>query len=92
MIDTTKIEVALLYQAGDPPFVCGVSGMIDLDSLKRIQDDAVEDFLEFEDDSEDGTYFFDVEWMPAQVGQDGRIEIPGYWSLTLTEFKNTLEE
>ena len=79
MIIRNKIELAVFYQSGDDPFICGINGMIDTISLNEIEMDLVGDAWDFEDGS--GTYFFEAERILEQVGDGGRIEIGAHWEL-----------
>ena len=79
MISRDKIEVAVLHQTGDAPFICGINGMIDTASLNEIEMDLVGEAWDFEDGN--GTYFFEAERVLEQVGDGGRIEIGAHWEL-----------
>ena len=85
MISKDKIEIAMFYQEGVPPFVIGVNGMVDIDSMHLIEVEA--DYYVYENDKDDGTYFFDVEYIESQDSPDGRVEISAHWELTQTNFE-----
>ena len=79
MIIRNKIEIAVFYQSGDDPFICGINGMIDTASLNEIEMDLVGEAWDFE--SGDGVYIFEVEHVNAQVDGEGRTEIADHWEL-----------
>ena len=80
----TTIEV--LYQTGDPAFVCGAHGPVTSKMINDIEWDfdgnPGEGF-----DRGDGIYLFIPRWIKPQIGDEGRIELPGYWDLEEVGFK-----
>lgn len=78
--------IEVFYLEGESPFVCGVNGGIGDDMIEEIEKDLAESF-EFMDKGA-GTYLYRAAWQLPQVGDEGRIELPGYWDLELVRFQS----
>lgn len=86
--DQEKPIVEVFYQKGDDPFVCGLNGSTNggmgmIDEIEKDMIDNKEDAFPHGD----GQYLYIATWEPAQTGEYGRIELPGYWDLDLIAFK-----
>jgi hypothetical protein len=79
----TVIEV--FYQAGDPPFICGVSGHMTYDMFDKIEAQLEAEELELLT-SGDGTYLFRPWWQNAEYENGGLVD-GGYWNLEQLLFK-----
>ena len=79
------IEVFFLH--GHPPTVCGFYGHFHSDMIDAIEKDLEEnpDFM----DRGDGTYLYEARWESPQMGDEERVEIPGYWDLELVRYQPT---
>ena len=83
--------VEFFFSGQDKPFICGADGHV----TSVMMDDVEKEFLEeFELEGDDvfkeaGSYLFQVNRESAQTGEFGRVEIPEYWNLILTQFKPT---
>jgi len=82
--DREETLVEVFSQEGDPAFVCGLCGRPNGDMIKQIEKDlnANRSFM----DKGDGRYLYRVTYEEAQVGNEGRIELPAYWGLSLVAF------
>jgi hypothetical protein len=79
--------VEVFHQAGDPAFVSGAHGRITGGMIEDIEKELTnEDF-----NRGDGLYLFVPTWVHPQIGDEGRVELPGYWDLELVGFK-TIED
>lgn len=83
--DTAIIEV-FHYSEIDVPFVSGIIGPICLDTFKQIEKIIGEDRKELLTEGF-GSYIFMADWISPQIGDYGRLELNGYWELTLIEYK-----
>ena len=83
--DNKETIVEVFSQAGDPAFVCGLCGCTNGDMIERIEKD-IEDNRDEVLKHGDGRYLFRAHWEPAQVGDEGRIELADYWDLSLVAF------
>lgn len=84
--DKGETTIEVLYQKGDPAFVCGAHGSITGGMIEDIE----KDFSDNPDegfDRGDGIYLYVPRWEIPQVDNEGRIELPGYWDLELVGFK-----
>jgi len=84
--DKGETTIEVLYQKGDPAFVCGAHGSITGGMIEDIE----KDFSDHPDegfDRGDGIYLYVPRWEIPQVDNEGRIELPGYWDLELVGFK-----
>jgi len=82
--DETIVEV--FYQEGDPATVIGANGNVYLEMIQEIE----KDFADNPDEGFDhgaGHYLFAPKWESPQIGDEGRVELPGYWCLRLVGFK-----
>lgn len=82
--------IEVFYQKGDQAFVCGGHGSFTVGMIEDIE----KDFADNTDegfDCGDGVYLYVPRWVSPQVGDEGRIELPGYWDLELVGFK-TIEQ
>lgn len=79
------LQVGVYYDEGDPAFICRVNGRATVGVLSdieaQINDDVDASLLKG-----NGVYLFDVGYIEAQRGEYGRIELAGYFDLTLIEF------
>ena len=82
-LKTPFIEV--FYQAGDPPFICGVNGNATTSILLEIEEGLSED-EQYTFDKGDGNYLFKTTRDPGQYDNEGWCEIPPYWDLDLVLF------
>ncbi len=73
----TIIEVC--YLKGHPPFICGVDGAVADSMLADIEQDLIDHLDPFDKGS--GCYLFKPHWESPQIGDEGRVELPGYWDL-----------
>lgn len=82
--------VEVFSQEGDPVFVSGINGATNGDMVAQIEADLNErrDFM----DKGDGRYLYRVVYESAQTDEEGRIELPGYWDLSLVAFAPLTEE
>ena len=84
--DSGDTTIEVFYTKGDPAFVCGghgwITGAMISEVEKDFQDNPDEGF-----ENGDGIYLFAPKWEPPQYGDEGRIEVPGYWDLELVGFK-----
>ena len=76
--------VEVYYLVDHAPFICGVDGHITSEILSEIESDMTE--------SEywkrgSGLYLCAVQWIDAQIGDEGRVELPGYWDLDIVQFE-----
>jgi len=78
--------IEVFYQLGDSAFVCGAHGSITGGMIEDIEkvfaDNPDEGF-----DQGDGIYLYVPRWESPQIGDFGRVELPGYWELELVGFK-----
>ena len=84
--DSGEMTIEVFYQKGDPAFVCGAHGSITGGMIEDIE----KDFADNPDegfDRGDGIYLYVPRWESPQVGDEGRIELPGYWNLEEVGFK-----
>ena len=84
--DQGEQTIEVFHQQGDPAFICGAHGSITGDMIENIE----KDFADNPDegfDRGDGIYLYVPRWESPQVGDFGRIELPGYWDLELVGFK-----
>lgn len=81
--DPTLIEV--FYLKDHPPIVCGIHGHYSTEMVESIEKDLSErpEYME----EGNGTYLYAIRWEPDQVGDEGRVELLGYWDLTLVRFQ-----
>ena len=82
-LKTPFIEV--FYQAGNPPFICGVNGNATTSILLEIEEGLSED-EQYTFDKGDGNYLFKAVWVSVQYDGEGRCELPPYWNLDLVSF------
>ena len=83
MNEKTKIEVC--YIKGQDAFICAVYGKVTIEMKHEIE----QDFADNPDeglDKGDGVYSFEAQWEPPQIGDEGRVELKGYYDLTQTGF------
>lgn len=68
----------------DEPFIHHINGKFTTDALKEIEDQYIEDFKtgDIEIDYNVLDIVYECTWCKEQVGEYGRVEIPGYWDLT----------
>lgn len=78
--------IEVFYLHDHLPFICGANGHIGGDILEVIERDLIE-YPELMIKG-DGTYLFEANWVEAQVGEEGRAELPAYWDLTLVRFES----
>jgi len=84
--DSGKMTIEVFYQKGDPAFVCGAHGSITGRMIENIE----KGFAANPDEGferGDGIYLYAPRWESPQVGDEGRIELPGYWDLEEVGFK-----
>lgn len=79
-----SLLIEVLYTEGDGGYICGVCGNITPHDLQKIEE---EDLPINEMNQGSGCYLFRADFIPAQVGDWGRIELPAYFELTLIDFK-----
>ncbi len=82
--DSKDTFVEVFAQIGDPVFICGLSGRVNGDMIEEIEKDLNENRETM--DNGDGRYLYSVTWEPAQIGDEGRIELAGYWDLSFVDF------
>jgi hypothetical protein len=82
--DREETFVEVFSQEGDPAFVCGLYGRTNGDMIEQIEKDlnANRDFMA----NGDGRYLYRVTYESAQIGNEGRVELPAYWDLSLVAF------
>ena len=68
---------------GHPLFVCGLQGNPCM--LEQLESE-LDEYTIF--NKGDGSYLCRAEWIEAQIGYEGRVEIPAYWDLDLIAFKS----
>ena len=82
--DNSKTIIEVFQQKGDPAFICGVNGHITTETMEAIEKDINENR---DDDEKDGRYLYEITYIEAQTGDEGRIELPAYWDLSEIAFK-----
>ena len=89
--DRGKLYIQFFYNGKDDPFICGAEGNICC--IDEIEKEYLEDFDKDNDGvfKKAGDYLFEVYRENDQIGDEGRIELPGYWDLTLVSFKPLAE-
>lgn len=82
--DREETFVEVFSQEGDPAFVCGLYGRTNGDMIEQIEKDLNDnrDFMK----NGDGRYLYRVAYEPAQIDNEGRVELPAYWDLSLVAF------
>ena len=84
--DLKELLISVLYQKGDPAFVCGAHGAVGaLSDIELYMNENIHEAFE----NGDGYYLFKVNYEPGQYGEYGRCESPPYWELTLIEYRST---
>lgn len=81
--------IEVFYLKDHPPIICGAHGHIGGEMMDDIERDLA-DNPEFMDKGQ-GTYLYEATWISAQVGDEGRIELPSYWDLDLVRFQSVDE-
>ncbi len=75
---------------GDPPFICGLHG----NPCSLVLDVVEKDYIDNPDlwdstfNKGVGNYLFEATWNPPQIGDYGRVELPGYWDMEFLEFQS----
>lgn len=77
-----EIYIQFFYIEREQPFICGADGHITTGMLDEIERDCLE-FGVFKDP---GDYLFKVNFEPDVIGEYGRVELAGYWDMTLISF------
>jgi len=77
--------IEILFQEGDPPFICGVNGMVTTGVLDKIESDVTENAVNYFDQG-DGVYLFEASYFSGQYGEFGRCELAPCWELDLVLF------
>jgi hypothetical protein len=91
------VEVFYL-SGGEDPFVCGASGAVTCGVLQDIEETILEEPLDYFTKGLEGIYKFRCRHNAAQIGDEGRIEIPAHWELErigyrpLADLEGTSEE
>lgn len=80
------LMVEFFYQAGDDPFVCGVTGHVTTEALFKIEAEAKQE-SESLFDKGDGSYLFEATWFSGQYGEYGQCELPPGWDLEWVAFE-----
>jgi len=78
--------IEVFYLHSHPPIICGADGYVDTHTFEEIEKDLAEN-PEFMDKG-DGTYLYEAQWVDAQTNEEGRVELPSYWDLTLVRFQS----
>ncbi len=81
--DREFLTIEVFYRKGDPAFVCGVHGAITGCMIEDIEKELVNNPFE----RGDGIYLYVTRLESPQVGDDGRIELSGYWKLEEVGFR-----
>jgi hypothetical protein len=82
-----RLMVEVFYQAGDDPFVCGVTGHVTVESLFKIEAECRNEGADFFDKG-DGSYLFEASWFSGQYGEYGQCELPPGWDMVLVAFED----
>ena len=82
--DRKKTIIEVFMQKGDPAFICGVNGHITTETMEAIEKDINENR---DDDEKDGRYLYEITYIEAQTGDEGRIELPAHWDLSEIAFE-----
>jgi hypothetical protein len=86
-----RLLIDVCYMGDDETFICGINGKIHIGALQELEE-AIIEYQKDEDETarpckEPGGYTFKAYYERPQRGEYGRIEIAGYWDLTLVSFK-----
>ena len=84
--EANALLVEFFHQAGDEPFICGVSGHATVEGLAKIEAECkaeADDIFE----QGDGSYLFEARWFSGQYGEYGQCELPPCWELSLQAFE-----
>lgn len=76
-------EVTFYVGPGDDPFICGVSADFCIETLQEIQEQYREEAPPPALPAGTCTATYAVSRQPDQVGDEGRVEMLGYWDLDL---------
>ncbi len=87
MLDLSLTRVEVFYLKDHPPVICGWHGGFHDDMYESIEKDLQETVF----DKGSGTYLFETCWIEAQIGDEGRVELPGYYDLSLIRFQSVDE-
>jgi len=80
-----EVEIFFL-STGELPFICGAKGHVTIDMLAEIEKDCEENAKDIFDQG-DGSYLFLARHNDAQIGDEGRVEVPAYWELDFICFE-----
>jgi len=84
--DAKDTIIQVLYQKGDPAFICGVNGRMCVHMMEEIEKEMNEDEeVCFEDGN--GEYLFSIQYVSADYDEYGRMENRAYWDLTKIAFQ-----
>ena len=84
--ERTETILEVFYLPGELAMIVGANGKACIEMLQEIE----KDFADNPDDGFDhgaGHYLFVPKWESPQIGDEGRVELPGYWDLRLVGFK-----
>jgi len=84
--DIKKPLIEIFFLDNETPFICGVNGHVTISMLEEIERDLGE-YISDTFTKGQGSYLFEAYFNSAQRGDEGRIEIPEYWELTMIGFK-----
>lgn len=70
-------RITVFHQAGDDAFICAAHGRFTVDVLQDIERQILENPIE----GPDGNYEYSVNYLPAETGEFGMIEIAAGWEL-----------
>lgn len=82
--DNKDLLLEVFCLTDHPRFICGGNGRMTIETLNQI-DTELDEYECFT--KGDGNYFCRAQWIEAQLGEEGRIELPAYWDLTVLDFR-----
>lgn len=82
----TPLLVEVFYLEDHEPLICGIHGLYSSQMVESIEKDLAEEPWQFFEKGQ-GTYVYEAVWIEAQVGELGRVELPGYYDLSLVGFQ-----
>ncbi|MDT0176888.1 hypothetical protein Q9R34_12670 [Enterobacter sp. BRE11] len=83
------LKVTVFFSGGDEPFICHANGVCTIEDLQEIEREIASDFSDF---NEDGSYTFNCNWYGGLIGENGILETPSGWDLSLEAFTPVSEE
>lgn len=78
--------IDIFLHDGCDPFICAVSARAPIDTLQGIENQFVSTETRDNLSSGDGVYRFSFRWVEPQFGDEGRMELSGYYDFNLIKF------